>query len=103
MVSCGDARDGFPFLSAASLFRGFLTKCADSLCQGRDWLSNEHPSLWFGCLNFYLFFSTGDPCNLGDIRYYCNDQFDRHDSINNNEKIGYLQHPVGLLLICPSL
>ena len=47
-------------------------------------------SLWFGCLKvqfyFYLLFSTEDSCNLGDIRYYCSDQFDRHDSINNNGK-----------------
>ena len=53
MVSCGDARDGFPFLSAASLFRGFFIKCAVSLCQGRAiFSSNEDPFTWVWVFKF---------------------------------------------------
>ena len=62
-------------------------------------------SLWWileGAILFLFIFLDNGPFNVSDIRYYCSDQFDGHDSIDNNGLIGYLQHPVVLFLICPS-
>ena len=36
MANRVNVRDGFPFLSTATLFRGFFTKCHVCLCQGRE-------------------------------------------------------------------
>ena len=44
-------------------------------------------SLWWifeGAILFLFFFLDNGPFNLSDIRYYCSDQFDGHDSIDNN-------------------
>ena len=63
-------------------------------------------SLWWifeGAILFLVIFLDNAPFSLSGIRYYCSDQFDGHDSIDNNSNIGYLQQPVVLLLICPSL
>ena len=44
-------------------------------------------SLWWilECAILFLFiFLDNGPFNVSDIRYYCSDQFDGHDSIDNN-------------------
>ena len=97
---------GSPFfrqpLSSVGSSPSVMSACVK---EEKEYNGNIH-SLWWifeGAILFLVIFLDNAPFNLSGIRYYCSDQFDGHDSIDNNSNIGYLQQPVVLLLICPSL